>query len=203
MNPRLHFISIYQCHWTADISARLRHLSHSPTMKSHLWPWATISHPRFAPQMPLYRGLTMLVRILLHTPGRGSKNTHSHTQTRNLHKLIPQLWNVSCGLEVIIEVHVTTNKSVSYDALITFIIYWKWPANVYRHKENSWGKNILIWEHKQVFKEKKYTVHYIVVNSLGNPKASFGHKKDPKSSAKSPRLFSMYGFVVDEEEAWW
>ncbi len=39
-------------------------------------------------------------------------------------------------------------------------------------------------------------------NSLVNPKASFGHMKDPKSSAKSPRLFSMYGFfeVEDEDE---
>ncbi len=44
-------------------------------------------------------------------------------------------------------------------------------------------------------------------NSLVNPKASFGHMKDPKSSAKSPRLFSMYGFVEvedeDEEDVCW
>lgn len=47
-------------------------------------------------------------------------------------------------------------------------------------------------------------------NLLENPKASLpGLMKEPKSSVKSPRLFSMYGFVEDEdededeEEVWW
>lgn len=39
------------------------------------------------------------------------------------------------------------------------------------------------------------------INSLGNPKASVpGRMKEPKSSAKSPLLFSMYGLLEDEEE---
>lgn len=40
------------------------------------------------------------------------------------------------------------------------------------------------------------------INSLGNPKASVpGRMKEPKSSAKSPLLFSMYG-LLDEEVCW-
>lgn len=43
---------------------------------------------------------------------------------------------------------------------------------------------------------------------LENPKASFpGLMKEPKSSVKSPRLFSMYGLPEDEDEdedeVWW
>lgn len=49
---------------------------------------------------------------------------------------------------------------------------------------------------------------------LENPKASLpGRMKEPKSSANSPRLFSMYGLAededddeedeVEEDEVWW
>lgn len=41
----------------------------------------------------------------------------------------------------------------------------------------------------------------IFPDPLENPKASLpGLMKEPKSSANSPRLFSMYGLLEDEDE---